>query len=376
MLILAEAQICTPEEIFGGNILVEGGKIRAIGEFPFPKEAEVIPLEGKIVAPGFIDIHTHGVGGYDCMEGKSALEQISAILPRFGVTSFLPTGVASSQENLLAFLKDVGGAESKGARISGAHLESSYISMEKRGAQPPEAIRPVDMREVEELIEAGVKMVTIAPEVDGALEAIKRLREAGVVVSLGHSNASWEEAVKGVNAGISKATHIFSAMSPLHHRQPGCVGVALADERVACEMIADFVHLHPLVAKLVIKAKGKDKVMLITDSAPFAGLDDGEYSWLGERTVVKMGGRVFFKEAPDVLAGSALTLDQAVRNIVSLGVPLRIAIQMATLNPAREANLEGRGRIEVGNDADLVVLDEALEVRLTLIKGEIRYRKT
>jgi len=376
MLILAEAQICTPEEIFGGNILVEGGKIRAIGEFPFPKEAEVIPLEGKIVAPGFIDIHTHGVGGYDCMEGKSALEQISAILPRFGVTSFLPTGVASSQEKLLAFLKDVGGAESKGARISGAHLESSYISMEKRGAQPPEAIRPVDMREVEELIEAGVKMVTIAPEVDGALEAIKRLKEAGVVVSLGHSNASWEEAVKGVNAGISKATHIFSAMSPLHHRQPGCVGVALADERVACEMIADFVHLHPLVAKLVIKAKGKDKVMLITDSAPFAGLDDGEYSWLGERTVVKMGGRVFFKEAPDVLAGSALTLDQAVRNIVSLGVPLRIAIQMATLNPAREANLEGRGRIEVGNDADLVVLDEALEVRLTLIKGEIRYRKT
>lgn len=374
MLVLTEARICTPEEILEGSILIEGGKVRAIGDFALPPEAEVIPLGGKLVTPGFIDVHTHGIGGYDCMEGKNALEEISAILPRFGVTAFLPTGVASPQEKVKAFLRDIREANSKGARILGAHLESSYISMEKRGAQPPEAIRPVDMGEIEELIEAGVRMITIAPEVDGALEAIKRLKEAGVVVSLGHSNAGWEDAIKGINAGISKATHLFSAMPPLHHRKPGCVGVALTDERVACEIIVDFIHLHPLIVKLVIKAKGKDKVILVTDSAPYAGLPDGEYSWLGGRTILKEGGRIFFKEAPDVLAGSALTLDQAIRNVVSLGVPIKDAVQMATLNPAREAKLEGFGKIAVGNDADLVVLDEGLKVCITFIKGEILYK--
>ncbi len=375
MLVLSDAQIYTPEEILRGNILIEEEKIWAIGDFTPPKEAEVISLRGKIIAPGFIDIHIHGLGGYDCMDGKSALEEISVILPRFGVTAFFPTGVASSHNKLLAFLKDVREAESRGARILGAHLESPYISMNKRGAQPPEAIRPVSIEEINEMIKEGVRMITIAPEVEGALEAIKILKEAGVVVSLGHSEASWEEAIKGVNAGISKATHLFNAMPPLHHRQPGCVGVALTDERVACEVIADFVHLHPLTVKLIVKSKGKDKVMLITDSTPFTSLPDGEYNWLGERTIVKQEGRIFFKDTPDVLAGSALTLDQAIRNVVSLGFPLKDAIQMATLNPAREANLKGLGRIAVGNDADLVVLDEELRVCITLIKGKIIYKK-
>lgn len=375
MLVLTEVKICTPEEIFQGNILIEGGKIRAIGDFAPPEGAKVIKLDGKMVAPGFIDVHIHGVGGYDCMDGKSAMEEMSAILPRFGVTAFFPTGVASPHKRLIAFLKDVRETVGKGARIMGAHLESSYISMTRRGAQPPEAIRPVNMEEIKELIEAGVKMMTIAPEVEGALEAIKVFREAGVVVSLGHSDANWEEAVNGVNAGITKATHLFNAMPPLHHRQPGCVGVALTDDRVACEVIADFIHLHPLIVKLIIKAKGRDKVILITDSTPYTGLPDGEYSWLGERTILKQGGRVFFKEAPDVLAGSALTLDQAVRNVVSLGFNIKDAIRMATLNPAREANLEGMGKIAIGNYADLVVLDEGLNVLLTIVNGEIVYQK-
>lgn len=376
MLVLTEAQICTPEEILAGNILIADGKIEAIGEFSTPSGAEVICLEGKLVAPGFVDVHIHGVGGYECMDGKSALEEMSAILPRFGVTAFLPTGVASPHDKLISFLKDVSEANSKGARILGAHLESPYISMKKAGAQPPEAIRSVDIREIEELIQAGVKMVTIAPEVEGALEAIKRLRKAGVIISMGHSDASWEEAMRGVNAGISKATHIFNAMSPLHHRQPGCVGLALADERVACEVIADFIHLHPLIVKLIIKAKGRNKVLLITDSTPYTGLPDGEYRWLGERTLVKKEGRIFFKDAPDVLAGSTLTLDQAVRNVVSLGFPLKDVIQMATLNPARELKLEGLGKIAVGEEADLVVLDEELKVCITLIKGKVVFRKS
>jgi N-acetylglucosamine-6-phosphate deacetylase len=375
MLVLKDGEIYTPEEVIKGNILIEEGKIKEIGDFTPPTGAELIDLEGKIVAPGFIDVHTHGLGGYDAMDGRSAIEEISALLPRYGVVGFLPTGVASSHQALLNFLRDVKEAKRRGAKILGAHLESPYISMEKRGAQPPEAIRPVNMREIEELIEAGVKMVTIAPEVEGALEAIKRLKDAGVIVSLGHSNASWEEALKGINAGISKATHTFNAMPSLHHRNPGCVGLTLVDERVACEVIADFIHLHPIIVKLVIKAKGKDKVILITDSASYAGLPDGEYKWMDGRIVVKKEGRISFKDAPDVLAGSTLTLDQAVRNVASLGFPLKDVIQMASLNPAREAGLEGMGRIEVGASADLVVLDSSLQVQITIINGEICYKK-
>jgi len=375
MLVLKDGEIYTPEEVIKGNILIEEGKIKEIGDFTPPTGAELIDLEGKIVAPGFIDVHTHGLGGYDAMDGRSAIEEISVLLPRYGVVGFLPTGVASSHQALLNFLRDVKEAKRRGAKILGAHLESPYISMEKRGAQPPEAIRPVNMREIEELIEAGVKMVTIAPEVEGALEAIKRLKDAGVIVSLGHSNASWEEALKGINAGISKATHTFNAMPSLHHRNPGCVGLTLVDERVACEVIADFIHLHPIIVKLIIKAKGKDKVILITDSASYAGLPDGEYKWMDGRIVVKKEGRISFKDAPDVLAGSTLTLDQAVRNVASLGFPLKDVIQMASLNPAREAGLEGMGRIEVGASADLVVLDSSLQVQITIINGEICYKK-
>jgi len=375
MLVLKDGEIYTPEEVIKGNILIEEGQIKEIGDCPIPKGAEVIDLEGKIVAPGFIDIHTHGLYGHDSMDGQSAIEEISAHLPRFGVIGFLPTAVASPHQKLLVFLKDVREAKRKGAKILGAHLESPYISMEKRGAQPPDSIRPVDMREVEELIEAGVKMVTIAPEVEGALQAIKRLKEAGVIVSLGHTNATWEEALQGINAGISKATHLFSAMPPIHHRKPGCVGLALVDERVSCEVIADFIHLHPITVKLIIKAKGKDKVILITDSAPYAGLPDGEYKWVDGRIIVKKEGRISFKEEPDVLAGSALTLDQAVRNVASLGFPLKDVLQMATLNPAREAGLEKMGRIRVGENADLVVLDRFLQVQITIINGEIAYKR-
>lgn len=375
MLVLKDGEIYTPEEVIKGNILIEEGQIKEIGDCPIPKGAEVIDLEGKIVAPGFIDIHTHGLYGHDSMDGQSAIEEISAHLPRFGVIGFLPTAVASPHQKLLVFLKDVREAKRKGAKILGAHLESPYISMEKRGAQPPDSIRPVDMREVEELIEAGVKMVTIAPEVEGALQAIKRLKEAGVIVSLGHTNATWEEALQGINAGISKATHLFSAMPPIHHRKPGCVGLALVDERVSCEVIADFIHLHPITVKLIIKAKGKDKVILITDSAPYAGLPDGEYKWVDGRIIVKKEGRISFKEEPNVLAGSALTLDQAVRNVASLGFPLKDVLQMATLNPAREAGLEKMGRIRVGENADLVVLDRFLQVQITIINGEIAYKR-
>jgi N-acetylglucosamine-6-phosphate deacetylase len=375
MLFLKDGEIYTPEEVIKGNILIEEGKIKEIGDFTPPTGAEMIDLEGKIVAPGFIDVHTHGLGGYDAMDGRSAIEEISALLPRYGVVGFLPTGVASSHQALLNFLRDVKEAKRRGAKILGAHLESPYISMEKRGAQPPEAIRPVNMQEIEELIEAGVKMVTIAPEVEGALEAIKRLKDAGVIVSLGHSNASWEEALKGINAGISKATHTFNAMPSLNHRNPGCVGIALVDERVACEVIADFIHLHQIIVKLIIKAKGKDKVILITDSTSYAGLPDGEYKWMDGRIVVKKEGRISFKDAPDVLAGSTLTLDQAVRNVASLGFPLKDVIQMASLNPAREAGLEGMGKIEVGANADLVVLDSSLQVQITIINGEICYKR-
>ncbi|MBC7328368.1 N-acetylglucosamine-6-phosphate deacetylase [bacterium] len=375
MLALADACIYTPEEIIRGNILIADGKVKAVGDIKIPKEAKTVQLNGKLVVPGFIDVHTHGCGGYDCMDGKSSLEEITAILPRFGVTAFFPTGVASPHKELLAFLQDIREAKSKGAKILGAHLESPYISMDKRGAQPPEAIRPVDMGEIEELIEAGVKIFTIAPEVEGAIEAIRRLKQAGVVVSLGHSSAGWEEALMGVNAGISKATHLFNAMPPLLHRQPGCVGVALSDDRVACEVIADFVHLHPLIVKLIVKTKGSDKVLLITDSAPFSGLPDGEYEWLGGRVIVKKEGRIFFKDAPDVLAGSCLTLDQAVRNVHSLGFNLKDVLKMVTLNPARETNHPELGMIRVGNPADLVVLDASLQVEMTLIDGEIVYEK-
>lgn len=382
MLILTGGTIFTPEKRIKGNIVIDDGRIVSIEEIgqkyegetkPTP-ETQVIPLDGKIIAPGFIDVHIHGVGGYEAMDGRSAIEEMSTILPRFGVVGFMPTGVASPHPVLVEFLREVKSARSKGARILGAHLESSFISRERRGAQPPDHIRPVNMKEVEELIKEGIRMITIAPEVEGALEAIRRFREAGVVVSLGHSNATWEESIKGVNAGITKATHTFNAMAPLNHRQPGCVGVVLTDRRVACEIIADFHHLHPIMVEMIVRLKGKEKTMLVTDSVRFAGLPDGEYEWAGQR-VVKKGDEMILKEE-GVYAGSVLSMDKAVRNVHSLGFSLEEVFEMASLTPAREVGITDMGKIEVGKRADLVVLDENLEVYMTIVDGEICYKRS
>ncbi len=384
--LISHGTIITPFQLLEDRIIiVEKGKIIAITDkkenITVPIEAEVIEARDKFVVPGFIDIHVHGGGGYDFMDGTyQAVQQITLTHTCFGTTALLPTTMTATRKQIIQSLKNIREAKLKGmggAEILGVNLEGPYISPVKKGAQKEIDIKKPSIEEFAEFNQASgnlIRVVTIAPEMPGAIDLINYLHKQGIIVSVGHSNATYVQTQAGIQAGLSHVTHIFNAMRGLHHREPGVVGAALSSPKLAVEIIADGIHLHPVVIKILIQVKESEKVVLITDAMRATGMSEGIYD-LGGQEVAVAKGQAILKDG--TLAGSVLTMDKAVRNLVTkVGVSLMEAVQMATFNPAKCLGVEDRkGSLESGKDADIIILNKKLEVELTMIAGKVVYKR-
>ena len=374
-LLLTGARVVTPEEDHArGWVAVTAGRIDAVGgaaDAP-PPAARTLALDGRIVCPGFVDLHVHGGGGGQFTDGDpDACLRAARFHAAHGTTALLATTVTASPQALLAAVRAIADAMAVEPLIVGAHLEGPWLSHARRGAQDAAHLRPPDPAELAALVEAGgggVRLVSLAPELPGAIATIEAAVAAGAVAALAHTDATYDQASAAIDAGARHAVHTFNGMRPLHHREPGVIGAVLDRPEVGCELIADGLHVHPAAIRLVARAKGPDGVVLVTDAIEAAGLGDGDYRLGGEAVEVRDGRAV----TPDgSLAGSTLTMDAAVRNAHRwLGVPLGDAVALASRNPARVLGLDGRkGRLAAGHDADLVVLDEALRPVATMAGG-------
>ena len=382
--VIENGMVITPSKtIERGIVAFEDGKITAVGQknrVKVPKSAKAIDASGKIVAPGFVDIHIHGGKGRDIMDASyEAVKEIAKFLVSHGTTSFVPTTISAPRPDLLRAVKAVKTAMEKGtdgAEVLGAHLEGPYINLEKHGAHNTNYVRFPSIDEFEEIWESSnraVKIVTLAPELEGSEMLIQKLRELGIVASIGHSNATYIQAVDAIKHGVRHATHMFNRMSGFDPREPGVVGAALVHDELTAELICDGIHVHPAAMNLLTRVKGPERVVLVTDAIRAAGMPDGEYALGKQRIVVKDG--VSRLESGD-FAGSTLTMDRAVRNIMKLvGTPLQTAVKMATINPAAVVNVdENKGSLELNKDADIVIIDDEVNVYLTIVKGKILYR--
>jgi N-acetylglucosamine-6-phosphate deacetylase len=381
--VITAARLLTATEVIDHPVLIiEEEKITAHGSrehVAVPAHACHYDFPDKIIAPGFIDIHIHGGSGHDVMEANSsALAAIEQGMFKNGVTSYLPTTVTAPLTDTLQSLEHLGKAIRSNRASSpgrshplGIHLEGPFISHAKRGVHPPENLispSPAILRQMHEASGGTVRIMTIAPELQGAKETITEAARLGIQSSLGHSNATLAEANAGIDAGARHATHTFNAMRALGHRDPGILGAVLTDDRVTADLIADGLHVAPEVIKLFFRAKGIDGAILITDAISATGMPDGKYKLGGFEVEVK-GDRC---DLNGKLAGSVLTLDRAVRNAMSF-VPLTLqeAVRLVTLNPARMLGLDdGRGQLVTGGIADLVVLTPAGEVTATMAAGQ------
>jgi N-acetylglucosamine-6-phosphate deacetylase len=385
MIALTASALVTPlEKILDAVVLLEGNTIAEV--FPrrggeLPTGVPSIDLGDATLAPGFVDLHIHGGAGHDVMEdNENALAAVESLLAQHGVTSYYPTTVTAPLDVTLRALEQLAKAIekrksvrlSKRARPLGIHLEGPFLSHVRRGVHLAEQLRVPSLDLFEKFWQASsgtIKVMTIAPELDGALEVIAEARRRGVCVSLGHSDASLEQAQRGIDAGGRHATHTFNAMRPLGHRDPGLLGAILTDPRVTVDMIVDGVHLDPTIVNLVLKTKGNDAAVLITDATSATGMPDGIYH-LGPLEVEVKDGRCM---SAGKLAGSVLTMDQAVRNVARFANwGLQDAVRLATYNPARVMGVETQyGVIRPGAYADLVALSPAGEVRATVVGGTV-----
>lgn len=381
---IKNGMVITPSKtIEKGVVIFEDGKITAVGQknrVKVPKNAKVIDASDKIVAPGFVDIHVHGGKGRDIMDASfEAVKEMAKFLVSHGTTSFVPTTISAPQSDLLRAVKTVKTAmekETDGAEVLGTHLEGPYINLEKRGAHDANYVRLPSIEEFTEIWEASnhaVKIVTLAPELEGSKMLMQKLRELETVASVGHSNATYNQAVDAIKHGVRHATHMFNRMSGFDPRDPGVVGAVLVHDELTAELICDSTHVHPAAMNLLIRVKGSERVVLITDAIRAAGMPDGEYA-LGEQNIVVKDG-VSRLESGD-FAGSTLTMDRAVRNIMRfVGMPLQTAVKMATTNPAAVINVDrNKGSLEPGKDADIVIIDDKINVYMTMVKGNIVYK--
>ncbi len=368
--------ILTPDQqIDGGSVIVDHEKILGI-EKGNAVGTTNIDARGYYVIPGLIDIHVHGANGFDTMDASAqAIQEIGRFVARHGVTSYLPTTVTASVPDVQASIENVRStpAPLDGAQHLGIHLEGPYLNHDFRGAQPPQHLRRADPAEYQHWFESGqVRLITVAPEVEGVPELIRSGSQQGIEFALGHSAATYEQAVAAAELGARQATHVFNGMPPLHHRDPGVVGAILSDDRILPQLIADGVHLHPAIVKLIVCAKGTEHAILITDATRATGMPDGEYA-LGDQRIHVQGGVA--RTAQGGLAGSTLTMDTGLRNLVRFtGLPLKDLLPMATSVPAQSIGYGAtKGSIAPGFDADLVILDESLQVRLTMVRGQVVY---
>jgi len=383
--IISNGTIITPFQLLEDKVIfIQKGKIIAIENkenIAAPVETEVIDAGDGFVVPGFIDIHVHGGGGSDIMDGKyEAVKQVAATHSRFGTTAFLPTTMTMSKDKIIGSLKSIQEAFIKGtgaAEILGINLEGPYINPEKKGAQKEKDIKRPSIEEFLEFNQASgnlIRLITIAPEMPGAIDLIRWLHKNGIIASVGHSNATYRQVQEGIKAGLTHVTHTFNAMRGFNHREPGVVGAALSSPKLILEMIADGIHLHTVAMKILIKIKEIGKIVLITDAMRAASKPEGTYN-LGGQEVTVARGQARLKDG--TLAGSVLTMDKAVCNMVDkVGVSLTEAIQMATASPARCLGVESKkGSLEPGKDADIVILNKKLKVELTMVKGRVVYKR-
>lgn len=368
-LVRVAGRLVLDDRVEAGVIVVEDGLITSVA-FQGGGDGAAFPF----VAPGLVDVHVHGWGGHDAMGDAGALDGMARSLLRHGVTSFLPTAVSAPLPALVEFADRVRGwipvAPSDGAEPLGFNLEGPFLSAVRRGAHDPAFLidpAQVDEAALESLID-GLRLITIAPERPGALELIARLRARGVAISMGHSAATYDEARAGFAAGGTTTTHLFNAMSGFDHRVPGLAVAALLDDTAWVELIADGHHVHPALWEVIGRLKPADRLLLVSDAIALAGTGDGRAS-VGGLEVEVVGGRVTLV-GTTTLAGSTIALDDAVRNLVASGFALPAAVAAACRNPLAMLGVTDRGRIEAGQRADLVELDDALRVRRVMRRGE------
>ncbi|WP_434564579.1 N-acetylglucosamine-6-phosphate deacetylase [Thermoanaerobacterium thermosaccharolyticum] len=361
----------------GKDLLIEDNKIAAIGKGL--SGDNVIDADGNYVSPGFIDIHIHGSAGFDTMDGTfDAINAISKSIAKRGTTSFLPTTMTEDKNKIKNAIKNVYENKKRveGAEILGIHMEGPFINPKQKGAQDEKFIlKPT----IDNFIELGgdyidiVKLVTIAPEIDGSLELIKFLKEKGIIVSVGHTDSTYDEVVAGFKAGITHATHVFNAMRGFHHREVGTLG-AIFDLDISAELIVDGIHSVFPAIRTVLKLKGKENTNLITDAMMAANLSDGLYQLGGQDVYVKDGAA---RLKSGVLAGSTLTLDKAVKNILTnTDLSLYESVALASYNSAKVIGVQDRkGLIKEGYDADIIIFDDDIDIKKTIVGGKIVYEK-
>ena len=370
---LTGARVVTPAGVLDpGWVSVDGGLISEIGSGTAP-DPDAIALDGGWLVPGFVDIHCHGGGGAAYSDPDPArLATAVAAHRAHGTTTTMASLVSRPVDELVEQVSALADLVEEGL-FAGIHLEGPFISTIRCGAHDPAVLRPPDRTSVRRLLDAGrgtIRMVTLAPELDGALDATRQLVDAGVVVAVGHTDAIETQVLPAVEAGATVATHLFNGMRPLHHREPGPIGVLLDDERVTIELICDLVHLSPRVARLAAKHAGAGRTALVTDAMAAAGVGDGEY-WIGQLRVTVRDG-VPTVDGSGSLAASTLTLDAAVRNFVhGCGMSMTEAVAAVSARPAEILGRGGKlGVLAAGAAADLVELDEDLRVRRVLAGGE------
>jgi N-acetylglucosamine-6-phosphate deacetylase len=416
MIVLSGADLVLPDGVQpGGTLVIDGERIVDIRTGAMDA-MDAVYLRGHIVLPGFIDVHVHGLDGLDTLDGGKAIAAIAERLPRFGVTAFCPTTMACAPHVLRQVLQIVAAlradsnsglptaaasAVHAGARVLPAHLESNFINPDYRGAQPVACLRSpgamgasgatgaggatgakgaaddFDGRDILAEIETAgdsVGIVTLAPELDGALDLIHRLVSRGRRVSLGHSGATLAQSRAAIEAGARHATHLFNRMPPLGHREPGLAGAVLTSADVAAEIICDGVHVHRDMVRMAIAAKGAGRMMAITDGVAAAGLSEGSTALLGGRTIRVRNSAAYLEDG--TLAGSIATMDQVFRFLINeVGVSLHDGAQLCATTPASELGLTDLGSIIKGAIADLVVMDRDLRVKQTYIGGRLVYKR-
>ena len=404
MIVLSGAELVLPDRILTpGTLVVDGGRIAEIRPGVAPP-APGFAFQGHYIVPGFIDVHVHGVDGVDCLDQGAPVAAMAARLPRYGVTAFCPTTVACGPDALRRVLSQVRQArampEPRSARVLPAHLESNFINPLFKGAQPGECLRSprvaLDswagragragtdaaasefeaadlLREIERAA-PDVGIVTMAPELDGGLDLIEWLSSRGHRVSLGHSAATFDEALAAIAAGARQATHLFNRMPALDHRAPGLAGAILQTEEIAAEIICDGFHVHPALVRTAVAAKRPARVLAITDGTAASGLPAGGRALLGGQTLTVGESAAYLQDG--TLAGSVLTMDRAFKVLVErIGFSLVDAAAMCSTTPARECGLVGHGVLAVDAIADLVVLDSRLAVVQTYIGGQLVYAR-
>lgn len=378
-IIIQHVKVHLPHQILpSATVWISNGKLKRIVPTQelekIEGDAERMDGNGMWLIPGMIDVHIHGANGYDMMDGtEDSIQEVSRACAATGCTSFLATSVSSTIEDLLNMIrgvKSVIGRE-QGARIAGIHLEGPYLNPKRKGMQNENYLRHPNLEEMKLIFqEAGslIKMVTIAPELPGGLELISYLKEQGVVIAVAHSDATYEEAKLAFAAGASHVTHCFNGMRPIHHRDPGLIVAAFEEPHVSLQAIVDQVHLHPAIVRLMHRLKGPEGMVLITDALQAMGLGDGNYIFGGHHVTVSEG---IARLADGTLASSTVTMNEALRLTEANGISMEDAVHMASTSPARILGLSHKGKIGVGYDADLVLMDERYQVQWTMIEGKL-----